>query len=234
MKPYIFLSENYLKNAQDSNGNSVDLRTITNEQVPFESTIFFADRYGNIVNRTIDTLILNNTNIVNMTVSKSDGLGNYTTAFTVSGNDKTDLIIQLENPITTSSLRFTVNDDTFNPEYINIGYMGVFAYLCNLCALTESDYKKDANYGGYRVVNGSYIHYADYNKWTAKIKMENLPQAQFNLLTNQVDEFGELTVIPYQDLEAQAIYECGVNREYSYSLDRKTSLFELTLECNEL
>ena len=112
--------------------------------------------------------------------------------------------------------------------------MGVFAYLCNLCALTESDYKKDANYGGYRVVNGSYIHYADYNKWTAKIKMENLPQAQFNLLTNQVDEFGELTVIPYQDLEAQAIYECGVNREYSYSLDRKTSLFELTLECNEL
>lgn len=234
MKPYIFLTQNFLSQAQDSNGDILDLRTLTNEQVPFSATIFFTDRYGNIVNRTFDTLIINDTNIVNMTVEKADGLGNYSSAFTISGNDKSSLIIQLNNPITTSSLRFTVADDTFNPQYINIGYMGVFNYLCNLFALTDGSFKNEANYGSYRLVSGALVHYADYKKWSCKLKMENLPQAQFDILANQARDVGEITVIPYKDLEAEELYECGVNREISYEVDRKTELFNLELELNEL
>lgn len=234
MKPYIFLSQNYLSQAQDGNGDSLDIRTVENQQVPFEQTLFFADRYGNIVNREIDTLIISGTNIVNMTVEKADGLGNYSTCFEVQGNDKDSLIIKLETPVTTSSLRFTVADDTYNPQIINIGYMGVFKYLCNLCALTDGSFKNEANYGSYRLVSGALVHYADYKKWSCKLKMENLPQEQFNILANQARDVGEITVIPYQDLEAEELYECGVNREISYEVDRKTELFSLDLELNEL
>lgn len=233
MKPYIFLTQNFLGNAQDSNSDVLDLRVITT-QAPFTATIFFIDRYGNAINRTLDTLIINDTNIVNMTVEKADGLGNYSTAFTVSGNDKDSLIIQLETPITTSSLRFTVPDDTYNPQSINIGYMGVFNYLCNLLALTDGSFENKANYGSYRLVSGALVHYADYKKWSCKLKMENLPQEQFNLLANQARDVGEITVIPYIDLEAEEIYECAVNREISYAVDRKTELFSLDLELNEL
>ena len=63
--------------------------------------------------------------------------------------------------------------------------------------------------------------------------MENLTQEQFNILTAQA-ELGEMTVIPYEDLEADAIYECAVGREYQYELNRKTELFNLELEFNEL
>lgn len=234
MKPYIFLSQNYLSQAQDSSGDTLDIRTVENEQVPFTQTLFFADRYGNIVNREIDTLIISGTNIVNMTVYKADGLGNYSPCFEIQGNDKDNLIIKLETPVNTSSLRFTVADDTYNPEYINIGYMGVFKYLCNLCALTEGSFKNDANYGSYRLVSGALVHYADYKKWSCKLKMENLPQEQFNILANQARDVGEITVIPYQDLEADELYECGVNREISYEVDRKTELFSLEMELNEL
>lgn len=231
MKPYIFLTENYLRNTQDQNSAAIDITTISNVQPDYEQVIFFADRYGNIVNRTIDTLILTNTNIVNMTVSANVG-GTYTTAFTVSGNDKSTLIVKLANPVTTSSLKFTIPDDTFNPQYIN-AQIGVYGFICNLCALTDSSYKIDANAGGFRVVSGAYIHWADYKKWVAKVKMENLPQSQFDALTQQAD-LGEMTVIPYEDLQADEIYECAVNREYSYELNRKTELFSLELELNEL
>lgn len=231
MKPYIFLTDNYLRNTQDQNSAAIDITTISNVQPDYEQVIFFADRYGNIVNRTIDTLILTNTNIVNMTVSANVG-GTYTTAFTVSGNDKSTLIVKLANPVNTSSLKFTIPDDTFNPQYIN-AQIGVYGFLCNLLALTDSSYKIDANAGGFRVVSGAYIHWADYKKWVAKVKMENLPQSQFDALTQQAD-LGEMTVIPYEDLQADEIYECAVNREYSYELNRKTELFSLELEFNEL
>ena len=232
MKPYIFLTENYLKNTQDGNGNNVDIRVIANTQIPYETTIFFTDKYGNIVNREIDTLILNNTNIINMTVSAANGLGVYSTVFTVSGNDQSTLILKNENAVTTSSLKFTIPDDTFNPTYVN-AEIGVYGFLCNLLALTDSSYKIDANEGGYRVVSGKYIHWADYKKWVAKVKMENVTNEQFDLLTAQAD-LGEMTVIPYEDLQADEIYECAVKREYSYELNRKTELFSLELEFNEL
>lgn len=232
MKPCIFVTDNFLTNTQDSQGKAVDIRTITKAQPPYEVTIFFADRYGNIVNRSVDTLILRNTNIVNMTVSASDGLGNYTPVFNLQGNDQETVILKNAKPVNTSSIRLTVPDDTFNPQYIN-AQIGVYGFLCNLLALTDSNYKIEANEGGYRVVSGSYIHYADYKKWVGKVKMENLPKSQFDLLTAQAD-LGEMTVIPYQDLQADEIYECAVKREYQYELNRKTELFSLELEFNEL
>lgn len=232
MKPYIFLTDNYLTNTQDTQGNAVDIRTITSAQTPYEVTVFFTDRYGNIVNRSIDTLILRNTNIVNMTVSAADGLGVYSPVFELQGNDQETVILKNATPVVTSSLRLTVSDDTFNPQYIN-AQIGVYGFICNLLALTDSSYKIDANAGGFRVVSGAYIHWADYKKWVAKVKMENLPQSQFDALTQQAD-LGEMTVIPYEDLQADEIYECAVNREYSYELNRKTELFSLELEFNEL
>lgn len=232
MKPYIFLTKNYLENTQDDNGNEINITSITNVQPDYEQIIFFTDNYGNITNRTIDTLVLTNTNIVNMTVAAANGGGVYSTAFTVTNNDKSTIFIKLANPVTTSSLKFTIPDDTHNPAHVN-AQIGVYGFLCNLLALTDSSYKIEANEGSYRVVSGAYIHWADYKKWVGKIKMENLPQSQFDLLTAQADT-GEMTVIPYQDLVIDEIYHCGVKREYQYEVDRKTELFSLELELNEL
>lgn len=231
MKPHIFLSENYLNFAQDSTLAPVNVRTIAT-QIPYSFTIFFADRYGNIVNRDVDTLILQDTNIVNMQVEAADSLGNYSQIFDLQGNDQSTVILKNANVVTTSSLRFTVPDDTYNPLDIT-AKLGAYSFLCNLFALTDSNYKIEANEESYRVVSGAYIHWADYKKWIGKVKMENVMPEQFKLLTEQADK-GEITVIPYHDIEADAIYECAVKREYSYELDRKTGLYKLELEFNEL
>lgn len=230
MKPYIFLSQNYLNFTQDATANPVDIRTIS-ATTPYTVTVYFVDRYGNPVNRTIDTLILQDTNIVNMTVEAANAGGAYSTLLTLADNTQSTVLLKAQTPALTSSIRVTVPAGT-NPADIS-GKMGIYGFICNLCALTDSNYKIDANEGSFRVLNGDYIHWADYKKWVGKIKMENLPQAQFDLLTAQAD-LGEMTVVPYQDLEADGIYECAVSREYSWELDRKTHLFKLDLEFNEL
>lgn len=230
MKPYIFLSQNYLNFTQDATANPVDIRTIS-ETTPYTVTVYFVDRYGNPVNRTIDTLILQDTNIVNMTVEAANAGGVYSTLLTLADNTQSTVLLKAQTPALTSSIRVTVPAGT-NPADIS-GKIGIYGFICNLCALTDSNYKIDANEGSFRVLNGDYIHWADYKKWVGKIKMENLPQAQFDLLTEQAD-LGEMTVVPYQDLEADGIYECSVSREYSWELDRKTHLFKLDLEFNEL
>ena len=232
MTPYIFLSENYLRRTQDGNGNDVNAVVISNSETPYTQTIYFTDRYGNIVNRTIDTISLKNTNISNMTVEAADGLGVFSTVFSIYGNDKSEVFIKNANTTTTSCVRITVPQNAYNPQYVN-AQIGLYGFVCNLCALTDSTYKIDANEGSFRVLSGEYIHWSDYKKWTAKIKMENLPQEQFDLITAQADS-GEMTVVPYQDLEADDIYECAAKREYSWGLDRKTGLFNLDLELNEL
>lgn len=231
MKPYIFLSENYLQYAQDSNGNNIDVRVIS-ASVPYTVEVFFTDRYGNATNRTIDTLILNNTNIKNMTVQYMTGGGTYSNLLSLSSNTYSTVILKAATPALTSSILITVPDDTFNPADLT-GTMGIYSFVCNLFALTDSSYKIEANEGGYRTVDGSYIHFADYKKWVGKVQMENVTKAQFDLLTAQADT-GEITVVPYKDLEADAVYECAVKREYQFEVDRKTKLFKLTLELNEL
>lgn len=231
MKPYIFLSQNYLNFTQDATANPVDIRTIS-ATTPYTVTVYFVDRYGNPVNRTIDTMILQNTNIKNMTVEYLTGGGTYSNLLTLANNTDSTVLLKAETPALTSSIRISVPDDGTNPANIS-GTIGIYSFLCNLFALTDSSYKIEANQGSYRVVSGSYIHWADYKKWIGKVKMENVTPEQFNLLTTQADT-GEMTVVPYQDVEADAIYECAVSREYSYELERKTGLFKLDLEFNEL
>lgn len=231
MKPYIFLSDNYLNFAQDSTLAEVNVRKIE-QLVPYTAEVYLTDRYGNIVARDIDTMILQDTNIVNMTVEAADNMGNFSQLFALQGNDQSTVILKNQAPVTTSLLRITIEDDTYNPEQV-VGELGMYNFLCNLFAETDSNYKIEANEGGYRVVSGAYIHWADYKKWIGKVKMENVMPEQFKLLTEQADK-GEMTVIPYQDIEAEAIYECAVKREYSYELDRKTGLYKLELEFNEL
>lgn len=231
MRPYIFLSENYLNFTQDGNADPIDIKAVSTT-VPYTQTIYFADRYGNITNRTIDTLILQDTNIKNMTIEAANGGGAYSTLIALSGNTDSTVLIKASAPVTTSSIRITIPDDGINPATVS-ATIGVYGFICNLFALTDSNYKIAANEGNFRTVDGSYIHWADYKKWVAKIQMENLPKDQFDALTAQADK-GEMTVVPYQDLEASEIYDCAVKREYSYELDRKTELFKLELEFNEL
>lgn len=234
-QPYIFLSQNFSRRVVDSNGVDVSdqLSNIDTVAFPLTITFFFADRWGTITNRKVDTLILRNANVKNITIEAADGAGNYSTLFNVQGNTDTTVMFTADAPVTTSSLRITIPADG-NPQQVQIGQIGFFQHLADLFALTEGSFKRDTHQGSYRTLSGDIVFYGDYDKWEAKIKIENLPQEQFDALNEAITDANELTIIPFKDFEATAIYECYVSPEFSYEVDRKTALYSASLEAKEL
>lgn len=234
-RPFVFFTQDYGQYL--SNGNGTDLSgafsRISVQNLPYEVTVFFTDKWGNVVNRRIDTLMLSCANVANMTVAAADSAGNYTAAWTVSGNTESDFILKLAAPLTTSSVRLIIPEEG-NPQTVNIAKIGICGYLCDLLALTDAAFKKDSNQGQYRTISGDMVFYGDYDKLDTKLKAESLPKSQFDLLTAQVDETNRLTVLPFYDEEPGKICACYVSPEYSFELDRKTGLYSLTLELKEL
>ncbi len=236
-RPFIFLSADFGVNI--SNGQDTDLSGVLSglslQDLPNEQTVFFTDKWGNVVNREIDTVIFSGTNLASVTVEAADNTGEYAALWDITGNTESDFLLKLPAPVTTSSLRFTLGDaEDGNPQTVNIGKIGVYRYLLDLLALTDAQFKKDTGQGSYRTVAGQTVFYGDYNKLDTKLKAENLPKAQFEALTAQIDAHNKLTVLPFYDDAVGKIYECYVSPEYSFELDRKTGLYSLTLELKEL
>lgn len=234
-KPYIFLSQNFSRRAVDGSGNDVSgrLSDIDTTDLPLTFTFFLADRWGTVTNRMIDTLILQNTNVQNITIEAADSAGHYAPLFSIQGNTDATVMFKAAAPIKTSSLRLTIPAQG-NPPQVKVGQIGFFSYLADLFALADGNFKRDTRQGGYRTLSGDMVFYGDYKKWEAKIKIENLPQEQFKTINDAVMADNVLTVIPFKDFEPTAIYECYVSPEFAYEVDRKTALYSATLEAKEL
>lgn len=234
-KPYIFLSQNFSRRVVDGNGADVSgqLSNIDTVALPLTLTFFFADRWGTITNRKVDTLILLNTNVQNITLEAADSTGNYSMLFNVQGNTDDTVMFTAPEPVTTSSLRITIPAEG-NPQQVQVGQIGLFQHLADLFALTEGSFKRDTHQGSYRTLSGDMVFYGDYDKWESKIKIENLPQEQFDALNEAITDANALTVIPFKDFEPAAVYECYVSPEFSYEVNRKTELYSVSLEAKEL
>ena len=231
-QPYIFLSQNYAKYALDEQVNEVSLKNLELGNLPYVAKIYLTDKYGNYINRSIDTLLLEDTNIVNATLEYEQN-GQYYPWFTLSDNTDTTVLLKNPEPVSACSIRITIPAEG-NPSVVNIGKLGLYKYLCDLCAETDSSFKVDANSGSYRTLSGDVVYYGDYGKWESKIKMANLPKEQFDILTKEIRETTELTIIPFKDFDFSAVYECYVDPEIEYEVNRKTELYELELEAQEL
>ena len=231
-QPYIFLSQNYAKYALDEQVNEVPLKNLELGNLPYVAKIYLTDKYGNYINRSIDTLLLEDTNIVNATLEYEQN-GQYYPWFTLSGNTDTTVLLKKPEPVSVCSIRITIPAE-HNPSVVNIGKLGLYKYLCDLCAETDSSFKVDANSGSYRTLSGDVVYYGDYGKWESKIKIGNLPKEQFDLLSREVKDTNELTIIPFKDFDFSAVYECYIDPEIEYEVNRKTELYELKLEAQEL
>lgn len=236
-RPFIFLSADYGANVSNGLGTDLSgiLSNLTVQDLPYEQTVFFTDKWGNVVNREIDTVMFAGTNLASVIIEASDNSGEYSPLWNLSGNTESDFLLKLPAPVTTSSLRITLGDvEDGNPQTVNIGKIGVHCYLLDLLALTDAQFKKDTDQGFYRTIAGQTVFYGNFNKLDTKLKAENLPKAQFEALTAQIDAQNKLTVLPFYDDSVGKVYECYVSPEYSFELDRKTGLYGLTLELKEL
>ena len=205
-KPYIFLSQNFSRRVVDGNGNDISgqLNNIDTVALPLTLTFFLSDRWGTIKNHNLDTLILRDTNLQNISIEAADSAGNYSELFNVQGNTDSTVMFSAPAPVTTSSLRITIPAEG-NPQKVQVGQIGFFNHITDLFALTDGNFKRETNQGSYRTLSGDIVFYGDYQKWEAKIKIENLPQEQFDALNAAIMADNVLTVIPFKDFDPTAI-----------------------------
>ena len=230
--PYIFLSQNYAKYSVNNEQNEVSIKNIEIDSLPFVAEFTLTDKYSDTINRSIDTMLFSDTNIVNATIEYKEN-DEYHPLFTLSDNQDSTILVKNANPINVNTIRITIPQEG-NPNIVRIGGFGFYKYVCDLFAETDSSFKVDSNSGSYRTLSGDIIYYGDYKKWESKIKISNLPKEQFDLLTQEIKETNELTIIPFKDFDFSAIYECYLSPEIEFTVNRKTELYELTLQAQEL
>lgn len=241
-KPFIFLSKNYLKTAQYSGGAEItDIKNIfdndketfyQSDVLPFERTIFFVDNFGNVVNRTIDTVIFQNSNIKSFTIKAANTSGVYSDIITVTNNTDTNVFAQAATKVKTSSIKISIT--AINGTYLSIGELKVCNLIANLFAKTSGNFVNDTNADSFRTASGRLIHFKDYKKWSMDLDIDNLTKAQFDLLKAEIDLEEEMIILPYKDFNIEDLYECYIKPEYKYSVNRITELFTLGVKAEEL
>ena len=151
-EPYIFLSQNYAKYAENETASAASFKNLELSSLPRVLTFYLTDKYGNYINRSIDTLLLEDTNIVSATLEYEKD-GQYYPWITLSGNADTTVLLKDPFPVSACAIRLTIPEE-HNPDVVTIGKLGFYKYLCDLCAETDSSFKVDANSGSYRTLSG--------------------------------------------------------------------------------
>jgi len=240
--PYIFLSKNYLKNSVYENGTpTADLESLFSQDIkdvffgdemPKEIIIFFTDIYGSIINRNIDTLILQNTNIRDLQILAANNSGIYSSVFSIVDNEEKELFLQIPQKITTSSIKIIIS--AANESFYSIGKLSLCGEIVKLYAKASLDFSFEAAAGNFRTAAGDLIHFTDFIKWNAGLSIDNVPKDNFDVIKSEILDEKELTIIPFKNFEIQDIYECYIAPSFKYTVDMKSELYSINLSAKQL
>lgn len=192
-------------------------------------TVWFKDIYSQYTSREIDTIIIQNTNIKNMTVKYLNSENVETTIYELEDNESSEIRILLPAKIQTSKIIFEITD-IIDGDNISIGQLRVCKHIIDLKATTQTKVQNSGQDGTIRTYNGRLIKWTDYNKWSASVQITNMSKTQYDLLKLFVIADGFITIIPFPDFEIKDVYECGVSlKDFNYDINRWSGLYQLTL-----
>ena len=97
----------------------------------------FKDRYSQSINRDVDTIIIQNTNIKSMTVKYIDGSSVEQTLYTLTNNSNSEIRIELSASVNISNIIFNITE-IFTGTYIYIGQLRICENIIELVATTNT------------------------------------------------------------------------------------------------
>jgi len=113
-----------------------------------------------------------------------------------------------------------------------IGQMRVCKSIIDLKATTESEVNPVVKDGNFRTADGTPVVWTDYEKWGARIVMNNIQKPQYDLLKSFIKKDDYITIIPWYEWEPKDIYECSIERGTigTYAVNRWSGLISQTLQ----
>jgi len=246
--PNAFYSKNYLnENCQIDVDNNLAINEKTlfdfnpykddnilisdTRQVSF--SIWFKDDFGQFVTREISTIILQNINWRSFKISAIMPDNSETQIVYLTENYEKDLVINIPNPVTAGKISITINDiQEQNDDVVRIGQMRICKFIMDLKATTKTEVQPVVDDGDLRTFNGTLASWTNFEKWGARITIENIKKEQLDLLKSFIKEDGYITIIPWYDFEPKDIYECLIKRGVigTYAVNRWSGLISQSLQ----
>jgi hypothetical protein len=190
----------------------------------------FKDKFGKFIVRSIDTIVLQNSNVKSMQVKYTDNSKNEVLAYELINNLKSEIRITLPQKITGSKITFNIQS-VFNGKDIKIGQLRVLEKVLDLNATTETSVTYKTKDGSLRTYNGRLVTWTDYSKWAATVTAKNVAKEQYDLLKFFACRDGFITIEPFGEFEEKDIYEVYIKRsDLEYSINRWSGLFDINLK----
>lgn len=250
-EPMQFFSKNYLTEFCEldySSDSSFDFLSLCDfnpykenadisSQSDLEFRIFFKDDYSEYLNRNVDTIILQNTNLKSFQVKGVVSGGFKYLMSNVLNNNKENLVIKLDRVWNLIAIEISISEIFPSDTNIKLGQLRICKFLCDLNATTETEMEPAVSEENLRTYDGKLTHWVNYEKWGARISARSIKKEQFNLIKNELRNEGYVTIIPWFSWDERDIFQVSIPMKSmgTYALNRWSGLISttLTLEAQE-
>ena len=199
-------------------------------------TAVFADTWGNPVTRSVDRLLLLNTNAGAITAQWQDSGGNWNSIpqAALSGLTAGSVIIELPSPVTAAGIRINISATSDSAAEKYLGELKFCASIMSMTgALTSLSLGSTDKGGSYYLSGGQLVAWRQYRKRTATLKAENLSAADRKSLIDTLGNNLFLTFSAACDGDPAQAVEFAQAAPPSENYDRRTGLYAVSLELKE-
>jgi hypothetical protein len=197
--------------------------------------IVFKNWQGAEVERTINRLVLLNHNIKAMTAYSWDGAAWQAIAGgALAANTAANNIVEFTASVATTRLRVKLDTTQTANQFKAIGELKACLSVLE-DALWDSAFNRndDIQGGSYRLSEGPLVTWKEWTKVSGGLSLGSVTADNLAALTPFMKTAAILTVIFHDDFDLAECYEFSVTSAPRLKLNRKTELYDVTLELEE-
>ena len=210
----------------------------SSDSVQEYAKFLFRDGAGQSAPYAFDRVLLLNTNIKNFSAvyyTSADGTASSAVPeLAAAANTGSDALFELSAPAFTPRGfgLFMQTTQTANAEK-QIGGIKLCKHLLTLDALTTFDRRDYAREGSYYLAGGELVRWREFTRFGGTLTVKNLSKAGRDQLWAAYRDYDFLTLAFFTDYDLRQTYDVAVSAPPQETFDRKTQLYELSLEVKE-
>jgi hypothetical protein len=206
----------------------------SNDTITETTTIAFKNWQGNAVTRTFDRIVIQGHNLKAITAEYYNGSAWVAIAEAALTLSSANTVISIATPISAQQVRLNAATTQVANAEKYIGELKICAFIVSL-GETLSDWQPSGEQksGSFRLAGGAQVAWKEWTKISGVLSLENVSKATKDALLPYLRAAGFITLAFYPIFDAAEVYEFSIVSAPAWAVDRKASLFSLSLELQE-
>ncbi|NLO90837.1 MAG: hypothetical protein GX410_02425 [Elusimicrobia bacterium] len=224
------------ENLRDRDPENCWVSSGSSDSVEESIRLMFRDAAGQPAAFGFDRVLLLNTNAKNLRgqyYASSTGGGTAVPELAAQ-NSAQDALFQLSAPpFTPWGFSLHIQDTRTAGQEKFLGELKLCKHLLTLDALTSFDRSDYAREGSYYLAGGGLVRWREFTRFAGTLTVKNLSKTGRDLLRRACLDYDFLTLAFFTEYDLRQTYDVAVAAPPRETFDRKTMLYEMTLEVKE-